>query len=126
MTFITDEVFAPLSKRLGSIDVEDTYRKAIHVAVDEGREMLRQELTAERAPSNLRGAIRVLGVQGLVGATGIPDRDPISDDALEWEFGAMDGSTPPHRTLSFVADDMAAVASGEAAQRFSQQIVGAK
>lgn len=124
--FFTDEVFAPLAKRLGTIDVERTYRQAIEVATDEGREMLRHELRAEGAPSTIGAHVRVLGVRGFVGATGIADRDPVSDDALEWEFGAMDGSTPPHRTFSFVADDMAAVAGTEAARRFSEQIVGAK
>lgn len=123
--FIKDEVFAPLAKRLASINVEHTYRQAIEVAVDEGREMLRHELRAEGAPREIADHVRGLGVRGLTGATGIPDRDPASDDALEWEFGAMDGSTPPHRTFSFVADDMADMAAGEAATRFSKQIADA-
>lgn len=124
--FFTDEVFAPLSKRLGSIDVERTFRQSIEIAVDEGREILREELRAEGAPREIAEHVRGLGVRGLVGATGIPDRDPVSDDALEWEYGAMDGSTPPHQTFRFAADDMASVAADDAAQRFARQIVGAK
>lgn len=122
---ITDGVFGPLATRLGKIDVERTYRQAIEVAVDEGAEMLRMELTAEGAPRELREAVKPLRVQGLQGAAGIPDSNPVSDDALEWEFGAMDGSTPPHATFRFVADDMAEFAAMEAADRFERQIVGA-
>lgn len=122
---ITDGVFGPLAARLGRIDVEKTYRQAIEIAVDEGAEMLRMELDAERAPRPLRDAVKPLRVQGLTGAAGIPDSNPVSDDALEWEYGAMDGSTPPRATFRFVADDMADVAAEEAANRFTAQIVGA-
>lgn len=122
---ITDGVFGPLSTRLGKIDVERTYRQAIEVAVDEGAEMLRMELDAEGASRDLRAAVKPMRVQGLTGMAGIPDSNPASDDALEWEYGAMDGSTPPHATFRFVADDMADFAAEDAARRFSEQIVGA-
>lgn len=122
---VTDGVFGPLAARLGRIDVARTYRQAIEVAVDEGAEMLRMELDAERAPREIRDAVKPLRVQGMTGAAGILDSNPVSDDALEWELGAMDGSTPPHGTFRFVADDMADVAAEEAANRFTAQIVGA-
>lgn len=124
MTFITDEVFAPLASRLGKIDVEKTYREAIQVAAGDGVEYLRMELAAEGAPRNVREAVKVLKTQGLTGGAGIPDSNPASDDALEWEYGAMDGSTPPHGTFRMVSQDMADDASAEAATRFSKQIVG--
>lgn len=123
--FITDGVFGPLAKRLGKIDVAQVYRQGIEVAVDEGREILREELRAEGAPREIGEHIRVLGVRGFVGSTGIPDPDPVSDDALEWEYGAMDGSTPPHQTFAFVAQDMARVAAAEVASRVTRQIIGA-
>lgn len=122
--YVTDEFAGPLASRLGQIDVERTYRQAIEVAADEGVEMLRMELHAEGAPPNIGRAVGVRRVQGLQGAAGILDRDPASDDALEWEYGAMDGSTPPHGTFRFVSEDMAAFASEDAAERFTKQIAG--
>jgi len=122
--FITDGVFGPLARRLNSIDVDRTYRQSLEVAADEGAEMLRMELQAEGAPREIAAAVRPFPVVGHVAAAGIRDENPVSDDALEWEYGAMDGSTPPHATFRFVADDMADVATEEAARRFSEQIVG--
>lgn len=122
--YVIDEFAGPLAKRLAAIDVERTYRQAIEIAADEGVEMLRMELEAEGAPSNIARSIHTLRLQGLQGGAGIRDSDPASDDALEWELGAMDGSTPPHGTFHFVSEDMADVASEEAAARFTNQIVG--
>lgn len=122
--FVNDGVFGPLAQRLGRIDVEKTYRQAIDIAADEGAEMLRMELHADGAPQNVRTAVKVMRTQGLVGAAGIVDSNPASDDALEWEFGSMNGHTPPHGTFRMVAEDMADVAAEEAATRFSKQIVG--
>lgn len=124
MPFFTDGVFGPLASRLGQIDVEKTYRQAIEVASGDGVEYLRMELRADGAPRNVREAVKALRPQGLTGGAGIPDSNPASDDALEWELGAMDGSTPPHGTFRMVADDMADDAAAEAASRFSKQIVG--
>jgi hypothetical protein len=119
-----DEVFAPLAKRLEQINVEQVFGTSMRVAGNEGRELLREQLRAEGAPAHIATKSRFLGVQGLTAAVGIPDTDPASDDALEWEYGSMDGSTPPHQTFSFVADDMAAIASDEAAERLSKKIAG--
>ena len=124
MPLFTDEVFGPMAKRLGSIDVEKTFREAIDVAAEDGVEYLRMELAADGAPRNVREAIKKLRTQGLAGGAGILDSNPTSDDALEWEYGAMDGSTPPHGTFRMVAEDMADDASAEAAQRFGRQIAG--
>lgn len=123
--FISDPIFGHLATRLGQIDVEATYRDAMRSAAEEGVEMLRIELDAEGAPEGIRQAIRPLTVTGLTGAAGIRDSDPASDDALEWEYGAMDHSTPPHGTFQMVSEDMADFASWEAGQLFSAQIADA-
>lgn len=122
---ITDEFTRDLLRNLGSLNVERIYSQAIDVAVDEGAELLRLELAAERAPDHIARAIRTEHQRtGLTGAAGLRDSDPVTDDALEWELGALDGSAPPHGTFRFVADDMADIAAIEAARRFSAQIVG--
>lgn len=125
--FVTDGVFGPLASRVRRIDVGKTFKQAMDVAADEGRETARIELHAEGAPLALRDAVHVLRepTGSLSRGIGVDSKNSsVADLAMDWEFGSADHSTPPHGTFRMISEEMSDDASEEAARRFAARVVG--